>query len=59
MAFQPRTYVLRISMFSERIDCSGYEILTGLHGDYWASYRNIYTQENGDPLPRLVSGCTR
>ena len=50
MAFQPRTFVLPIETLESSINCIGYEILTGLHGDHWASYRNIYTGKNGEPL---------
>jgi hypothetical protein len=49
-ALQSRTDVLAIEKFSERVACSGYKILTGLHGDYWASSRLIYTGINGQPI---------
>ncbi|MBC7404592.1 MAG: hypothetical protein H7252_02750 [Cytophaga sp.] len=50
MAFQPRTYDGPLNFYVDRINCSGYEILTGLHGDYLAGYRVIHTKSNGEPL---------
>lgn len=49
-AFQPRTFLWEISSYVEQVDCSNYRLLTGLHGDYWASYRIIFTKINDEPL---------
>jgi hypothetical protein len=49
-AFQVRTHVVNIKKYEQHVDCSGYGILTGLHGDFLASYRYIYITENGEPL---------
>jgi hypothetical protein len=50
MAFKPRTFVIPLQLYIDRLNCSGYSILTGLHGDYWASYRIIFTGSDGQPI---------
>lgn len=49
-AFQPRTFLTPIDSYIDHVNCSGYGVLIGLHGDYWASYRIIYTGINGERL---------
>lgn len=46
---QPRTYVTNINEWVERSHCDGYQILAGLHGDQWASYRFVYLNDIGEP----------
>jgi hypothetical protein len=49
-AFEHRSFLWRIEHFASEVDCSGYRLLTGLHGDYWASYRIIFTGSDGQPI---------
>jgi hypothetical protein len=49
-AFQHRTFLRPIDSYIDHINCSGYGILIGLHGDYYASYSIIYTGVVGERL---------
>lgn len=46
----PRTFVIPLEKLIAAPECSGYQLLTGLHGDQWASFRVIYTDARGEKL---------
>jgi hypothetical protein len=46
----PRTFVVPLKKLLAAPNCSGYQLLTGLHGDQWASFRIIYTDARGKKL---------
>ncbi|MBC7404591.1 MAG: hypothetical protein H7252_02745 [Cytophaga sp.] len=46
----PRTFAVPLEKLIAAPECSAYQLLSGLHGDQWASFRVIYINAKGEKL---------
>jgi hypothetical protein len=46
----PRTFLVPLEKLIAAPECVGYQLLSGMQGDQWASFRVIYTNEKGEKM---------